>query len=180
MIDRIAAQFRLALRGLKRAPLVTLVATVSLAIGIGANTAVFTVANALLFAPAIGIRGMDRLVDICRSDDGRGCDTLGYPAYLDLRDSTKTLSGVYAIRFEPRPMSLGSPDGAQLARAQEVSASFFDVTGARPAIGRLFRTADERQARPLREVVLAHTFWRHQFNRAPDIVGRAIELNGDQ
>jgi predicted permease len=180
MIDRLATQFRLALRGLKRAPLVTLVATISLAIGIGANTAVFTVANALLFAPAIGVRDMDRLVEICRTDDGRGCDTMGYPAYLDLRDSTKTMSGVYAIRFEPRPMSLGGPDGAQLARTQQVSASFFDVVGARPAMGRLFRTADERQAAPLREVVLSHAFWRHQFNGAPDVVGRAIELNGDQ
>jgi hypothetical protein len=116
-IDRAVAHVRYAIRGLARAPLLVMVATVSVGIGIGANTAVFAAVDALLFAPPPGIANPNGLVDICRSTSGRGCDTLAYPTYLDARDRLKTLAGVYAFRVEPAAWSLGATDGARTISA---------------------------------------------------------------
>ena len=180
MIDRGFQYFRLALRGLVRAPLVTLVATASLAVGIGANTAVYSAGRALLFAPLPGVADADRVVDVCRSMHGSGCDTVGYQTYLDYRDRMTSISGVYAARFEPTPVSLGSDGGADLLFAREVSASYFRVLGVTAAAGRFFSSTDERAAPPLRELVLSHHLWRDRFRSDRGIVGRTLELNGDR
>ena len=81
MFDQLASHIRYAVKGLVRSPLVALVATASLAIGIGANVAVFTTANTLLFAKTRGITEVERLVDIGRSTDGSGFDTMSYRTY---------------------------------------------------------------------------------------------------
>jgi predicted permease len=180
MFDRLLAQVRYAVRGLVRAPLLTLVATVSLAIGIGANTAVFTAANALLLVPASGVTHFDRLVDIGRTNGGAGFDTLSYPTYTALRDHATTLAGVIALRPEPRPLSLRVADGAELAYSLLVSSNYFDVLGVTPAAGALFHGRDEHPGVPLRQVVLSHAFWRRQFAGDPSVVGTTIELNGDE
>jgi hypothetical protein len=148
MFDRSLAQIRYAVRALVRAPLLTLVATVSLAIGIGANTAVFTAANALLVVPASGVTHFDRLVDIGRTNRGEGFDTLSYPTYTTLRDHATTLAGVIALRPEPRPLSLGVAEGAELAYGLLVSSNYFDVLGVTPAAGALFHGRDEHPGAP--------------------------------
>jgi putative ABC transport system permease protein len=179
MFDRTLAQVRHAARGLVRAPLLTLVATVSLAIGIGANTAVFTVANAVLFAPAPGIDRFDRLVDIGRTTRGTGFDELSYPTYTDLRDRATTLAGVIALRPEPRPLSVGTVGDAVLAYGLLVSANYFDVLGVRPAAGSFFHGRDEHPGTPFRQAVLSHAFWQSRFAGDAAVVGTTIVLNGD-
>jgi hypothetical protein len=89
---------RYALRSILRSPLFALTAMLSLAVGIGANTAIFTVANALLFRPAPGVAEPGRLVDIGRSQRGEGFDNNSYPNFVDLRRRTQTLEDVYAYR----------------------------------------------------------------------------------
>jgi predicted permease len=175
----VLAQVRHAVRGLVRAPLLTLVATVSLAIGIGANTAIFTVANALLFAPALGIDHFDRLVDIGRTVRGTGFDTLSYPTYVHLRDHATTLAGVIALRPDPTPLSVGAAGDAVLAYGLLVSANYFDVLGGRPAAGSFFHGRDEHPGTPDRLVVLSDGFWRSRFAGDTAIVGTNIVLNGD-
>jgi len=167
------------LRLLARTPLFTLTAVVSLAIGIGANTAIFTVANALLFAPTAGVQDMHRLVDIGRTTEGSGFDTTSYPTYTDLRARQTVFENVYATRMEPQPISLGGADGAERIYGEQVSASYFDVLGVQPAAGTLFHTDEEQLGVPLRKVVLSHAFWQSRFAGRVDVVGQSITLNGE-
>ena len=102
-----------AARLLRRHPVVTMTATLSLAIGIGANTTIFTVANALLFQPPAGVVEPSRLVDIGRSRGGAGFGPSSYPDYLDIRRRATTLDGIYAYSRFPEAMSVG---GAGLVR----------------------------------------------------------------
>jgi len=179
MLDRLARQFRYAIRVLARSPLYAATATLSLAIGLGANTTIFTIANALLLVPTHGVRDMQALVDIGRTDNGQGFDTVSYPTYADLRDQNTVFSGMYAMRFEPKPVSLGGADGADRAYSQQVSASYFEVLGIQPAAGRFFQNADERLGVPLRQTVMSYAFWQHRFAGDPSVVGRDLVLNGD-
>src|SRR2546423_5029314 len=113
MLDSWLQDIRYAARLLRRNRLFALAAIVSLAIGIGANTTIFTIANALLFKPPSGVVEPDRLVDIGRSQDGPGFDNNSYPNYLDIRVRNTVFSGIYAYRPRPEPISLGGPDAAE-------------------------------------------------------------------
>ena len=178
MLDRFAHHLKYSLRLIARSPLFTLCAVLSLAIGIGANTAIFTVANALLLAPTSNVREPDRLVDVGRSMDGRGFDTMSYPTYMDIRAGSPMFENMFAINFEPKPMSLGGEGGAEIANSEQVSASYFDVLGLVPAAGTFFRTEEENLATPLRKLVLSYGYWQRRFARDPAVVGRTVELNG--
>src|SRR2546422_8244823 len=107
------SDIRHAARLLRRTPLFALTAALSLAIGIGANTTIFTIASALLFKPPAGVVQPDRLVDVGRSQDGQGFDTSSYPNYLDIRSRNTVFTGLYAYRFGAEPLSLGGRDGAE-------------------------------------------------------------------
>ena len=179
MFDSIAAHVRSASRLIARSPAFAITAILSLAIGIGANTAIFTLANALLLAPTPGVREMDRLVDIGRTRRGEGFDTTSFPTYLDLQRRGGAFEGVYAIRLEPQPFSLGGSDGADRIYGEQVSASYFDVLGLTPAAGGFFHTAEEKIGTPLRKVVLSHAFWQTRFSGRQDVVGQDMVLNGD-
>src|SRR6478736_4142193 len=120
---------RYALRLLRRAPLFTLTAVLSLAIGIGANTTIFSIATALLLRPLPGLADPARLVDIGRTQNGGGFDTASYPNYRDIRERTTTLSEVYATRIEPMPISLGDDREAERIYGVLVSGNFFQALG---------------------------------------------------
>src|SRR6185503_12429261 len=90
-----------------------LTAVVALGIGIGANTTIFTIANALLFRAPAGVADPARIVDIGRSQDGRGFDNSSYPNFLDLRSRNSSFADVFAYRAEAEPMSLGGREGAE-------------------------------------------------------------------
>jgi predicted permease len=170
---------RYGLRLLRRSPVFTLTAALSLAIGIGATTTIFSVASALLLRPLPGIQDPRRLVDIGRTQDGRGFDNSSYPNYRDIRARTTTLSGVYAIRLDPQPMSLGGADGAERIYGSMVSANYFSVLGTRPATGRLLVEADDEGAPATHAViVISGELWRRRFGGDPGIVGRTVSING--
>jgi putative ABC transport system permease protein len=178
MFDSVTRHLRYAVRLLGRAPLFTLTAVASLAIGIGANTTIFTAANALLLAPARGIQAPDRLVDIGAARNGQGFDTMSFPAYEAVRDRNQLLAGAYAVGVEPRPVSLARSAGAERLYGQFVSGGFFDVLGVKPLRGAFFHQADERVGVPLRKVVLSHACWQREFAGDPQVVGSTITLNG--
>ncbi len=180
-----------ALRVLRRNPVMALTAALSLAIGIGANTAIFTVANALLFRAPAGVAEPDRLVDIGVERTGRGAPPPGnfnptsYPMYLDIRSRATLLAGVYAKPMFPEALSLsvasdagGVSAGSERVFGQFVTTNYFDVLGARPALGRLLSAADSEQPGASPIVALSHRFWMHRFNGDPSVVGRTIRLNG--
>ena len=178
MLETLLQDVRYAVRLLRRSPLFTATAALSLAIGIGANTTIFSVASALLVRPLPGLAESDRLVDVGRTQDARGFDTVSYPNYRDLRERTKTLTGLYAYRVEPQPMSLATQGDAELIYGNVVTANYFEVLGARPLVGRLLQDSDDAPDNSHAVVVLSHELWTRKFAADPAIVGQAISLNG--
>ena len=169
-----------AARLLRRNPLMTITAALSLAVGIGANTAVFTVANALLLRPPVGVADPEQLVDIGVGRIGSGFNPGSYPTYLDIRQRASTLDGVYAHPMFPHPMSLrtaGNGSAPERIFGQSVTANYFTVLGTVPFAGRLFGAESDRPAsNPV--VVLSHRFWSRRFNQDPAVIGQSIQLNG--
>ena len=178
MFDSWLQDLRYAVRLLRRNPLFALTAVLSLAIGIGANTTIFTIANALLFKPPLGVADASRLVDVGRSQDGQGFDNGSYPNYLDIRARNTVFSGIYAYRLAPEPMSLRGKDGAERIYGEMVSTNYFNVLGTPPHIGRLFTSDDSEQPAATPLAVLSHRFWMRRFNGDPAIVGQTLVLNG--
>src|SRR5256885_6993858 len=133
MLDSWLQDVRYAARLLRRNPLFALTAALSLAIGIGANTTIFTVANALLFQPAAGVSEPHRLVDIGSSKIRGGFGPSSYPNYLDIRQRATTVDGVYAYSRFPQAMSFGTP-GADVRTdsvfGSVVTVNYFTVLGA--------------------------------------------------
>lgn len=169
---------RFALRLLRRNPLFALTAIVSLAIGIGANTTIFTIANALLFRAPAGVVNADHVVDIGRSDDGKGFDNGSYANYVDLRARNRSFTDVYATQWGLEPMSLGATNGAERIFGVLVSNNYFETLGTTAAAGRLFSRHDPDAAGAAPHVVLTHRFWTRRFGKDPDLVGRQLRING--
>jgi predicted permease len=168
-----------AARLLRRNPVLTITATLSLAIGIGANTTIFTVASALLLQSVAGVAEPSRLVDIGSSRGGVGFGPISYPNYLDIRQRATTLNGVYAYSRFPQAMSVGGAGlSADSIFGSVVTVNYFTVLGAVPAAGRLFGASDSDQPWASPVAVLSHGFWTRRFDKDPTIVGRTLRLNG--
>ncbi len=168
---------RHSLRRLWHSPFYLVTGAISLAIGIGAATAVFSIGQALLLSPVPGIHRAAELLDVGRTQSGRGFDTAAYPNYLDLQSRTQTLEGIYAYNIEPAAMSLGSAENSERIYGTVVSGNYFEVLGVRPLLGRLLRPNDDQpDSVPL--AVLSEPLWRTYFHRDPEIIGRTVMLNG--
>jgi len=115
-LDAIRLDVRYAARLLRRSPLFATVATLSLAIGIGATTAIFTVGNGLLFRTPPGVADPDALVDVFRAEEGvpMGNFTSSYPYFLDVQQRSSSFAGVIAYELEPRPITVGASDGTDM------------------------------------------------------------------
>jgi predicted permease len=178
-LEHLRQDARYASRSFARSPLFTLTAVLSLAIGIGADTAVFSVANALLLRSPSGVNEPDRLVDISVAEGGSfGIDEVSLPNYLDIRLRASTIADVYGYAPFPEPMSVSVSDGAERVFGHKVTTNYFDVLGVGAAAGRLFDTDLGRRAEAEQTVVLSHRYWTTRFQGDPDIVGRPIGVNG--
>ena len=158
-------------------PLFTTVVVLTLAIGIGLNTAVFSAVEAMLFRPLPGARAPEELVQLYRTSPAEKYNSNSFPHYFDLRDRTKKVfSGVAVWSFQFVSITADGPP--QLVAAQMVSANYFDVVGVTPLRGRFF-TPDEdvgEGAHPV--VVLNYGAWKSLFASDPKVVGRTIPVNG--
>ncbi len=162
------------LRLLRRSPTFAVTAALSLAVGIGANTAIFTVANGLLFRPPGGITRSPGLALIGTARGDGGLNPMNYATYLEVSSRTATLTDVFAQDMFPHVMGLVLP-GTQVAeavRAWPVTTNFFRALGAYPARGRVFMDGDDAAA------VLAYDYWRRRFNGDDGAVGRTVQING--
>ena len=177
MFETIWQDVRYGARVLRRSPLFSLTAALSLAIGIGANVTIFSVATALLFRPLPAVADRSGLVDIGRTSSGHGFDTISYPNYKDLRERATMLSGVYAWRVEPEPMSLVRDGGVERVYGTRVSGNYFSVIGVRAQVGRLFGDADDQPSHD-EVTVIGDALWRQRFGADPGIVGSAITITG--
>lgn len=178
MLDRLRQELRYAARTLARSPLFTLVAVLSIAVGVGATTAIVTLASTLLLRPPPGIGDPGRVVSVGRTQDGRGFDNFSYPNFLDYRAGATTLTGLAAVRMDPQNVSLAGPSGGEPIQAGYASGNFFVVLQARPAYGRFFRPDEDRVPGASPVAVLSHAFWRERFASDPSVVGSGIVLNG--
>ena len=178
MIDLLRQDIRYALRALGRSPLFAIVAVLSIAIGVGATTGIVTLANTLLLRPAPGVGHPERLVSVGATRDGRGFDNFSYPNFVDYRSQTRSLSGLAAIRLDPRPVSLTGPSGGEPIQMGAASGNIFDVLEARPALGRFFTLDEDRAPGGNPVVVLSHRFWSKRYQADPSIIGKPIVLNG--
>ena len=163
------------LRLLRRSPVFTATAALSLAIGIGANTAIFTVANALLFRPPAGITDPSELVVIGTARGDGGLNPLNHAVYLEIARRTTSLTSVFAEDLFPHVMGMVAPSGTEIAEpvlGRYVTPNFFSALGASPSRGRAFADGDEAAA------VLDYDYWRRRFNRDDAMVGQVLRLNG--
>jgi predicted permease len=178
--DTLLQDLRYAGRVLAGNPLFTISAALSLAVGIGANATVFTLANALFFRRPPGIADPSRVVDIGVSRDSLGFNPGSYPDFVDIRHRATTLDGVYATSLFTAPLTLQSNDDdgeTERVFASKVTENFFTVLGARPAAGRLF-TEEDAQPGQSAVVVLAHRFWTRHFGQDAGVIGRTLRLDG--
>ena len=185
LIDTVRQDVTYALRALRRAPAFTAVAILSLALGIGANTAIFSLWNSVLYASLPGVHEPGQLVMLSNPDDsgmwsGRWESRtdgprswLTYEEFEQLRDHADGFSSMMAsqsslinwqVRFEG-----GAPEAVS---GRLVSGAFFDVLGVGPAIGRLFTTEMDRAAAG--DAVISYAFWQRRFGGRPDVLGKTF------
>jgi predicted permease len=178
-VDALRQDLRYAVRILRRQPLFTLTAALSLAIGIGATTAIFTVANGLLLRTAEGVPQADRLVDLVRKPPGfePGLDLLSYQDIVDMRKGTTLFDEVFAYQFILNPSSFRIGDRATPVHPSLVTSNYFRALGVTAAIGRVFDAGDSEQLGASAVVVLSHRFWMRHFNADPRAVGQTMGFN---
>jgi predicted permease len=172
---------RYSLRSLRRAPLFTSVAVLSIAFGLAANTAVFTLLDQVILRklpvahPSELVQVHARGMETYAGGMGDGTE-LSYPMYRDLRDQ----NSVFAAMFCRMPTSLhvGYRGRTEQVAGELVSGTFFPVLGIQPALGRLFTAQDDRTAGGHPIAVLGFHHWRTRFNGDPAIIGQTITVNG--
>ena len=173
------ADLRLALRGLRRNPLFATVAILSLALGIGANTAIFTLIDQILLRK-LPVRDPEQLVMLYQQGSHNGSNMgsrmHSYPIYQDLQKRAEPLAEVLCRRLVPASVSIDNQ--TERVDAEMVSGNFFSMLGVKPAIGRVFSSdEDDRvyQGHPV--VVLGYDYWVNRFARDPAVLGRKILIN---
>jgi len=153
---------------------VTIVAVVSLAVGIGANSVIFSLVNSIFLRPR-AVSQPQQLVELYVGEADRPYDTTSYPSYLDLRDHNEVFSGLAAYGI--LQFKLGDANGVEQLWGEAVSGNYFDVLGVGAFKGRTF-SADEDLVPGRNPVaVISHALWQRRFNSDPEIVGKTVTLN---
>src|SRR5215218_4087704 len=176
-MDTLLQDLRYAFRQIGRTPAFTLVAVLTLAIGIGANTALYTLIDSTFVRPLPGVHNDGRLVWISPfTKRGGHALNFSYPDFLDYRDS----SGVFsqAAAFGRTDFALAVGDKPVRVFGGIVSGNFFSILGVRMALGRGFTPEEDAIPDSHPVVVLSHHAWQERFGGASDIVGQSVVVNG--
>ncbi|HEU0004594.1 MAG TPA: ABC transporter permease, partial [Terriglobia bacterium] len=171
--------FRYALRQLLKNPGFTAVAVLSLALGIGANTAIFSLVNAILLK-RLPVREPEQLVVVATEAPGQTqigpISSFSYPIFRELREKNTGFSGMFA--HNALPMSMSGGGQTERVLGELVSGNFFSVLGVNAYLGRLFFEADDQTPGAHPVAVISYSFWQRRFGADPQIVGKRISLNG--
>jgi putative ABC transport system permease protein len=169
-IERTLKDIRFGIRTLLRNPGFTLVATVTLALGIGANAAIFSVVKAVLLEP-LAYKDAGRLVTLLHN----GTNPVSVANYIDWRDQNRSFESTAAAEaWGPNITGDGEPERI---RALQVTQNLLPMLGVRPLLGRVF-AAGEDQKGSEQKVVLSYRLWQRRYGGSPDVLGKAITLNG--
>jgi predicted permease len=184
-MNGLTQDIRFGLRQLRRSPGFTAVAIITLALGIGANTAIFTVVNALLLK-MLPVRDPQQLVAVGdptrvngQSDGTPRVDIFSYPLYKELRDHNSVFTGLYAAANAHRiQVATGRADPLdEKVTSRMVSGNYFTLLGIEPAAGRLISDSDDTAENANPVVVLTYDYWQRKFASSPSIIGMEIRLN---
>jgi len=180
-LESIWADVRYALRQLKNSPGFAITVILSLTLGLGANTTIFTFVNALLLRPPAVADG-GHLVEVMRHNTKasgiEAYSNLSYPGYVDLRDHNRSLSGFAAFDGDPHVVSWSHGGQGEMVYGQLVSSNFFTVLGVEPALGRFFQPDEDKGGSGAPTVVISNSFWQRQLGGDRAVLGRVLVLNG--
>jgi putative ABC transport system permease protein len=178
-MSTLTADLRLAARGLRRSPLFATVAILSLALGIGANTAIFTLIDQILLR-RLPVKEPDQLVMLYQQGSHMGSNMgtrmHSYPIYQDFQARAEPLSEVLCRRLVPASVSIDNR--TERVQAEMVSGNYFSMLGVAPALGRVFNSReDDQQYQGHPSVVLSYDYWVDRFARDPGVLGKKILVN---
>jgi predicted permease len=178
-VSSFVQDLKYAARGLIARPTFTIVAVLTLAIGIGATTAIFSAVNVLLLRP-LPYAQPDRLMKVTLVTPGRGGKpgndqmVWSYPKYQVFRDAQRTFADISLYAFSQFTLTTGE---AERVSGEEVGASYFPLLGVSPARGRVFDRSLDAHPNAERQAILSYSLWERRFNADPSIVGRTIDLD---
>jgi predicted permease len=162
-------------RMLLKKPGFTLIAIITLGLGIGANTAIFSLVNTVMLRP-LPVAAADRIVEVTPLGNGASIGAFSYPGYKDFRDKNEVLDGLAA--YIHAPMNLSQNGVNERAWGYLVSGNYFDVLGVRAFKGRLLTQEDDRIPGAHPVAVAGYGCWQRRFGGDPNVVGRSVKLNG--
>jgi len=166
------------LRVLRKSPGFTAVAVSALALGIGANTAIFSVVNGLLLEP-LPFKTADRLVRVGRSyRNGNVGGSASIPKFMVWKNDNQVFSAITAYDFAGPGINVGGGDIPEQVKGIHVSSGFFEVFGATPSMGRTFSAEEDRPGAP-KLAVISHGLWKRRWGGDANLIGRPITLNGE-
>src|SRR5215470_4233895 len=175
-MDTLWQDLRFGFRMLLKNPGFTLVAVITLALGIGANTAIFSFVNALFLRP-LPVANPDRVARLYAEDSrGRKFDVFSYPNYADLRDRSQTLQVLAAHSYADASVGLGA--GAEDTSGEVVTGNYFILLGVNAALGRTLLPEDDLTPGANPVVVISHAFWQSRLGADKNAVGRKLYING--
>src|SRR5262245_15647994 len=177
IMQTIWQDLRYGARMLMKKPGFTLIAVITLALGIGANTAIFTVVNAVLLRP-LSYSEPERSVRLAPEWPNASFRNASEPKFVFWREHSQAFDGVAATIGIGSGVNLSGGGEPEFVRGVRVSADFFRVLGVNPAIGRGF-TKEEDSPNGERVVILSHGLWRRRFGADPAVVGKSVSIDGD-
>lgn len=168
---------RYGIRMLLKAPSVSIVATIALALGIGANTAIFSVVNAVLLRP-LPFHNSEQLMNVWETDTVRGSQrgAASYPNFVDWRDQSHSFE--YMASYHTADFILTGRGDSTRLQAAVVNADLFSMLGVAPVLGRGFRPAEDKPGQDGRVVVLSQQLFQKRFNADPNVVNQSVVLDG--
>jgi predicted permease len=176
LLESLIAETKCAVRQLSKNPGFTLLEITTLALGIGANSTIFSWIRSTLLNPIPAVAQTDSMVTIMRGErNEHPSPPLSYPDYVDFRDNAKSFSGLLA--YHDDFMAITGAGKPVRVYGALTSANYFDVLGVRPVLGRALLPSEEGEATGSAEVVLGYDLWRNRFAGDPSVIGRAIQIN---
>jgi predicted permease len=174
-VETLFHDLRFGFRRLIKTPGFAVIAILSLALGIGANTAVFSLVNLILFRP-LPLANPQEVVSVSAVGKNGAMAAFSYPNYIDFRDRNEVLSGLLASRFVV--VSLSRNGNNEKVWGDLVSGNYFDLLGVKPALGRTFLPDEDKTRLSHPVAVISHSLWQTRFGGDPSVVDRDVLING--
>jgi len=176
-MDTLKQDISYAIRVLRRSPGFTALAILTIALGIGPTTTIFSIANSLLHRTPDGVRESSGLVSVYCTGARFRWGTCSYPVLRDYRDADNGLAAVAAIEAFPASLSTRTTEDPKIVAGMVTSSNYFTILGTRPALGRFFLMEEDDAPNANPVVVLSHSLWTERFASDSEVVGSTVNLN---